>query len=436
MMHLEHEIRVRLDTHAVQTIHVDLVIRVIRGALTGAAERRSEHDDASLGRPRELVGHLLAVFLLDLLIEEMVEPGHACGEQRLLLDAEHLGIDATQVLVADQRVRVSAVRGIVRIRRALETKTGIADRLETDAGMPDLRQRHIFTGVDKVEYRGVIVDEDVPASGDLEQVAQPGDDVLPAREYVAVPGTNIEALVHAALDHAALQRLHILRRALAVLLEEEDSIALARHQLGHHRVRRRENVLLHLATTALTVARGLVALEELHVQREIDETGTIRLGHEHTSIGVAVLAVAEHAVEIVKPLQHLIVVGDSAGDIGVPSHQFQTLFVGVLCDRLIIVTQLRGQQVTYIVVDALRHERVFGVQRLQTEERRLLDFLADDPLAAGKHLAPVPEHQVQAGAADTALKPDDLERNELATSHAIQPRHTTIPRGIVDLQVT
>ena len=33
---------------------VDLVIRVIRGALTGAAERRSEHDDASLGRPREL----------------------------------------------------------------------------------------------------------------------------------------------------------------------------------------------------------------------------------------------------------------------------------------------------------------------------------------------------------------------------------------------
>ena len=86
--------------------------------------------------------------------------------------------------------------------------------------MPDLRQRHIFTGVDEVEYRGVIVDEDIPASGDLEQVAQPGDDVLPAREYVAVPGTNIEALVHAALDHAAPQRLHILRRALAVLLEE------------------------------------------------------------------------------------------------------------------------------------------------------------------------------------------------------------------------
>ena len=184
------------------------------------------------------------------------------------------------------------------------------------------------------------------------------------------------------------------------------------------------------------MARGLVALEELHVQREIYETGAIRLGHEHTSIGVAVLAVAEHAVEIVKPLQHLIVVGDSAGDIGVPGHQFQTLFVGVLCDRLIIVTQLRGQQVAYIVVDALRHERVFGVQRLQTDERRLLDFLADDPLAAGKHLAPVPEHQVQAGAADTALKPDDLERNELATFHAIQPRHTTIPRGIVNLQVT
>ena len=227
MVHLEDEVGVGALAHLPKRLIIDIgVIGIIGRGLSRSAEGGSEHDHAPVAHPRVLRQKALLRRRLPLVVEEVVEPGHAGGQQRLLFDAEHLGVNIAQLTIAHQGVVVASMGRLVGVGRTRDAETGIAHRLEPDAGMPYLDEHRVIVGIDEVEDGTVVVDEDVAALGNGVDVLDPGEEVLVPPECVAVPLHDGELLVETPFHKAVPNGSQVLRRLVTVLLKEQHDIVL------------------------------------------------------------------------------------------------------------------------------------------------------------------------------------------------------------------